>query len=150
MKRLKRKPRGKLQENKLHIDGQEMGETHITVQIRNPAQPERTWEGLFLVDTGAIDTVVPRPILESIGLQAEGQRVYTLADGSEVTMDIAVSRLEFMGEITGGAIMIADAGAEPLLGIIAMQGAGIVVDTRNETVSKLPSIGLRKLDLSSP
>ena len=32
-----------------------MGETHVPVLIRNPAEPQRTWEGLFLVDTGASD-----------------------------------------------------------------------------------------------
>ena len=45
-----------------------MGATHVTMAIRNPADPERVWEGLFLVDTGAIDCLVPRPYLESIGL----------------------------------------------------------------------------------
>ena len=45
-----------------------MGATHVTVTIRNPAEPERVWEGLFLVDTGATDSLVPRPHLEAIGL----------------------------------------------------------------------------------
>ena len=48
---------------------------HVTVVIRNPAKPERIWEGLFLVDTGAIDCLVPRPYLEAIGLEPKGQRV---------------------------------------------------------------------------
>ena len=37
-----------------------MGATHVTVAIRNPAEPDRVWEGLFLVDTGATDCLVPR------------------------------------------------------------------------------------------
>ena len=49
-----------------------MGVTHVTVVIRNPADPEKTWEGLFLVDTGAIDCLVPRPHLEAIGLKPKG------------------------------------------------------------------------------
>ena len=28
-----------------------MGVTHVTVVIRNPADPEKTWEGLFLVES---------------------------------------------------------------------------------------------------
>ena len=36
-----------------------MGATHVTVTIRNPAAPDRTWEGLFLVDIGA--NRLPRP-----------------------------------------------------------------------------------------
>ena len=37
-----------------------MGITQVTVVIRNPAEPDRTWAGLFLVDTGAIDSLVPQ------------------------------------------------------------------------------------------
>ena len=60
----------------------EMGAMHVTVTIRNPAEPDRTWEGLFLIDMGVTDSLVPRPHLESIGLIPKGQRVYELADGS--------------------------------------------------------------------
>ena len=54
-----------------------MGATHVTVTIRNPAEPDTTWEGLFLVDTGAVDCFVPKPHLEAIGLKPEGQRTPT-------------------------------------------------------------------------
>lgn len=44
-----------------------MGATYLTVRITNPAEPDRFWEDLFLVDTGATDSLVPRPQLEAIG-----------------------------------------------------------------------------------
>ena len=59
-----------------------MGATHVTVTVRNPADPGRFWDGLFLVDTGAADSMVPRNQLESIGLVPKGQRVYEMADGN--------------------------------------------------------------------
>ena len=73
-----------------------MGATHVTVTIRNPAEPERAWEGLFLVDTGATDCLVPRQHLEAIGLKPRGGRTYELADGSELRLDVAVAEVEFM------------------------------------------------------
>lgn len=78
-----------------------MGVTHVDVTIRNPAEPERSWKGPFLMDTGAIDSLVPRPHLEAIGIEPEGQRVYELADGSAIEMDVAVARIEFMGGFAG-------------------------------------------------
>ena len=42
-----------------------MGETRVNALIGNPAAPDRTWEGAFLVDTEAVDCLVPRPYLES-------------------------------------------------------------------------------------
>ncbi len=113
-----------------------MGETHVPVLIRNPAEPERTWEGLFLVDTGASDCFVPRPYLEGIGLAPKGERVYELADGSEVTVDTTTGDLEFMGEIIGGLIAFGAAGTEPLLGVIALQAAGVEVDLWTESLRK--------------
>ncbi|MCY3789895.1 MAG: hypothetical protein OXH63_14025 [Gemmatimonadetes bacterium] len=49
-----------------------MGAMHVTVTIRIPAAPHRSWEGLFLVDAGATDCLVPRPHLEAIGLMPKG------------------------------------------------------------------------------
>lgn len=90
-----------------------MGATYVTAAVRNPAQPHRTWQGLFLVDTGATDSLIPRTCLEAIGLQPKGQRVYGLADGSEITMDISTADIEFMGEIVGATIVIGDQDAAP-------------------------------------
>ncbi len=120
-----------------------MGATHVTVTIRNPADPERTWDGLFLVDTGATDSLVPRPHLEAIGLEPKGRRVYELADGSEIVMDITVGEIEFMGEIVGGTILFGDAGAEPLLGVTALESVGIEVDPNSQRLKRLPAVRLK-------
>ncbi len=79
-----------------------MGATHVTVRITNPADEDRFWEGLFLVDTGATDSLVPRPHLEAIGLEPRGRSVYELADGSDLSVDVTVAEIEFMGEVVGG------------------------------------------------
>ena len=120
-----------------------MGATHVTVTIRNPAEPDRSWEGLFLVDTGATDSLVPRPHLEAIGLKPKGQRVYELADGREITMDITVGQIEFMGEFVGGTILFGDVDAEPLLGVTALESVGIEVDPTNQRLKRLPAVRLK-------
>ena len=121
-----------------------MGLIETTAIIRNPADYEKSWEGTFLVDTGAIDCVVPRSVLEGVGLRPKGERVYTLADGSEVRMDVTTCDVEILGETAGATIVFADDdGAIPLLGVTAMESAGIEVDSRNERLRRLPSISLR-------
>ena len=122
-----------------------MGATHVTVTIRNPAAPERTWEGLFLVDTGAMDSLVPRPHLEGIGLAPRGKRLYELADGSQLRRDVAVAEIEFMGEIVGGTIIYGEAGVEPLLGVTALESVGIEVDPVSQRLKRLPAVRLKRL-----
>ena len=122
-----------------------MGATHVTVTIRNPAEPERTWEGLFLVDTGATDCLVPRPHLEAIGLAPRGKRIYELADGSELRRDVTVAEIEFMGEIVGGTVIYGEAGIEPLLGVTALESVGIEVDPVSQRLRRLPAVRLKRL-----
>ena len=120
-----------------------MGTTQVTVAIRNPAEPDRVWEGLFIVDTGAVDSLVPRQHLESIGLAPKSQRIYGLADGSEIRLDVTTGDIEFMGEIVGGTIVFGEEDAEPLLGVTALESVGIEVDPHNQTLRRLPSTRLR-------
>ncbi|MCY3785488.1 MAG: clan AA aspartic protease [bacterium] len=113
-----------------------MGETHVDVTVRNLAQPHRCWEGSFLVDTGATDTQVPRRHLEAIGLEPVGSGVYVLADGSEADLDVTNAGIEFMGEILSGRIIYAESDAEPLLGLTALESAGLEVDPRNQALKR--------------
>ena len=122
-----------------------MGITHVNVTIRNPADPSRSWEGPFLVDTGAIDSLVPRSHLEAIGLAPRAQRVYETADGREVTMDVTTAEIELMGELTAGLVIFGDADAEPLLGVTALESAGIEIDPQNQRLKKLPTVRLKGL-----
>ena len=120
-----------------------MGMTHVTVTVRNPANPRKTWDGLFLVDTGAIDSMVPGKFLRKIGLAPKGQRTYELADGSELKMGITVGELEFMGEIVGSTIIFGPDDAEPILGVTALESVGIEVDPRNQRLKRLPAVRLK-------
>jgi clan AA aspartic protease len=121
----------------------DMGTTHVTVMVRNPAEPERTWEGLFLVDTGAIDCLVPGKHLREIGLFPKAQRTYELADGSETKMDITTGEIEFMGEIVGATIIIGPDDVEPILGVTALESVGIEVDPRTRRLKRLPAVRLK-------
>ena len=122
-----------------------MGATHVTVRITNPSDPGKFWESLFLVDTGATDSLVPRRHLEAIGLQPRGQRAYELADGSELVLDVTVAEIEFMGEIVGGTVIMGADDAEPLLGVTALESVGIEVDPLNQRLKRLPAVRLKGL-----
>lgn len=120
-----------------------MGATYVDVTIRNPADPQRSWTGKFLVDTGAFDSLVPRAHLEAIGLQPRGRREYVLADGRAIALDITIAEIEFEGEIVGGTVIYGDDDAEPLLGATALESGGFEVDPRSETLKRLPAVLLK-------
>ena len=123
-----------------------MGLIRVNAIVRNPANLDRAWNGQFLVDTGATDCVVPRQHLEAIGLTPMDNRVYGLADGREISMDITFGVIEFMdGRTAKDIVMVDDESAEPLLGVTVLESLGIEIDARNEQLTKLPSTRMRAL-----
>jgi clan AA aspartic protease len=120
-----------------------VGITQVTVAVRNPARPTRLWEALFLVDTGAIDCLVPAKQLRALGLKPRGKRTYQLADGSEVTLRITVAEIEFMGETVGATVIYGPDDAEPILGVTALESVGIEVDPRSQRLKRFPTVRLK-------
>jgi clan AA aspartic protease len=115
------------------------------VTSRNPAAPERAWEGLFLGDTGAIDSLVPRQHLEAISRKPKAQRSSKPADGTEVKVDITTADIEFMGELVGGTLIFGDPDTELLLGVTALESVGIEVDPQNQRLKRTPVLRLKRL-----
>jgi len=105
--------------------------------------PNASYEEVFLVDTGATDSMVPASGLDSIGVQREGKMSYELADGTVKEYSYGLVRIEFMGEVTAGRVIFGDPECEPLLGVTALESVGIMVDPANKTLRRLPAIPLK-------
>jgi len=119
-----------------------VGATHVTVRITNPAEPDRFWEGLSLVGMRR-DSPILRPHLEAIGLAPKGSRTYQLADCSDLVLDITTAEIEFMGEVVGGTIIMGAEDPEPLLGMTALESAGIEVDHLGQRWKRLHAVHLK-------
>ena len=122
-----------------------MGATHVTVAVANPANPDNRWEGLFLVDTGAIDCYIPGKHLRELGIKPIGQRTCELVDGTELALDIGVAQIEFMGEFVGATVIFGNDDAEPLLGVTALESVGIEVDPQNQRLKRRPAVRLKRM-----
>lgn len=120
-----------------------MGVTQVTVAVRNPARPDAAWEGLFLVDTGAVDCLVPARHLRDLGIEPRGKRLYELADGTEVTLEVGGAEIEFMGDRVWPTVIFGADDAEPILGVTALESVGIEVDPRSQRLKRLPSVRLK-------
>lgn len=120
-----------------------MGLTRVTTKIAGFTKPRRAYEALFLVDTGATDSMAPAEELRKAGVPVEGKMSYELADGTVKEYPYGLARIEFMGETTAGRIIFGDPGCEPLLGVTALESVGIMVDPANKTLRRLPAIPLK-------
>ena len=96
-----------------------------------------------------MDSRVPRSCIEAIGIEPEGQRVHETADGRAIRMDFARAYIEFMGDSTAGRIVIGEDGVAPLLGVTALESAGIEVGPVNRRLKRLPALRLKRLARAS-
>ena len=120
-----------------------MGLTRVTTKLTNITDPQKSYEALFLVDTGATDCMAPRDEMEKLGIQQKGKMSYELADGTVKEYPFGLAQIEFMGETTAGRIIFGEPGSEPLLGVTALESVGIMVDPANKTLKRLPAIPLK-------
>lgn len=120
-----------------------MGIIQVTATVRNTAQPDRSWDGLFLVDTRSTDCVVPANAMRSIGLEPMGSRTYELADGRKSTVGIVVAQIEFMGEFVGATVGFGPDDVEPILGLTALESVGIEVDPFSQRLKRRHAVRMK-------
>ena len=120
-----------------------MGLMYVTARVTASGDSAQAYEALFLVDTGATDSMAPASALAAAGIKPVGTRRYQLADGSVVEYPFGLAHIEFMGEPTAGRIIFGPEGNEPILGVTQLESAGITIDPVNQTLKRLPAISLR-------
>ena len=113
-----------------------MGLTHVVVRLFN-APSRDTYDADFLVDTGAMDTMAPASELKRIGIKPTGKEVYELANGELVEWEHGSAEIEFMGVVVPIRIIFGPDNSKPLLGVVALEMAGFIVDPKNQTLRKL-------------
>jgi clan AA aspartic protease len=113
-----------------------MGLTRVAVKLLN-SDAHETYNANFLVDTGCMDTMAPASALKKVGIQPIGSDVYELASGEVVEYEYGIAKLTFMNEVIATRIIFGPDDSEPLLGVIALESAGFLVDPKNQRLRKL-------------
>jgi len=114
-----------------------MGVIHVTVRVSDLAREGVPFEDDFLVDTGAIDCMAP--------IRPEEKATYELASGEEVEYEIGFARIAFQGAETVAPIILGPPDAQAILGVVALESAGFVVDPISQTLKKIPAKPLKPL-----
>jgi clan AA aspartic protease len=121
----------------------QMGTTHVTATVRNLSGEGEGYSARFLVDTGAIDCLAPADALQKAGIRKEGRARYELATGEAIEMDYGFARVSFMGEETVSQVIFGPPGAEPILGVVALENTGLTVDPKSRTLRRVDAKPLK-------
>jgi len=106
-----------------------MGITFTRAKISSPRRPRgRTVELEFLIDTGAIYSVVPGSITRKLALGKLDREEFTLADGTRRAYDIGEAFFELGDRRGTSKVVFGPSNVTPLLGALTLESLGLMVN----------------------
>ncbi len=122
-----------------------MGLTILNVEVGNPSNPSSTRKLDFLIDSGAIYSVVPSSILEEFGLRPLSEQEFRLADGSKIRRRKGWALFKYGDRIGVADVIFGDEGDVTLLGALTLEALGLALDPIRRELRELPMILLQEV-----
>ena len=116
-----------------------MAITFLKVKVINPERPRRKRECEFLVDSGAVCSVVPKKILKSLGIQPTSSQEFILANGETIKRPVGNAYFEYQGKIRAAPVIFGDEGIF-LLGATTIEALGMILDPIRRELKPLPMV----------
>jgi predicted aspartyl protease len=123
-----------------------MGLTVLKLQVGNPARPDVTRELEFLIDSGAIYSVVPTAILAELGIIPLTEQEFRLANGETIVRKKGIALFKYSDKVGGADVIFGEPEDSTLLGAFTLEALGLALDPLKRELKPLPMIlaGYRK------
>jgi predicted aspartyl protease len=118
------------------IDSGGMGLTYVRIRVSRNAGgkslPVRT-----LVDTGATSTMLPRPLLESVGAKPSRTIRIRLGDGRLATRGLGLAFVRYGKHATPTWVLFGEPGDATVLGALTLEELWLQVDPRSRRLREV-------------
>ncbi len=105
-----------------------MGLTTQSLMVKPNRSSRRKVAVNFLVDSGAVYSLVPGKVLRQLGLKPYRKLEFSLADGTTIVRMVGDAYFEFQGQQGPAPVIFGEEGDEPLLGATTLESLGLVLD----------------------
>lgn len=105
-----------------------MGLTYVHARLRKAEGRGPTRDVRFLVDSGAIYSVLPEDVWRALKLKSERQVEFTLADGTAIARGVSECRFEIRGESATSPVVLGEADDGALLGAVTLETLGMMLN----------------------
>lgn len=117
-----------------------MGLTVLEIEVGNPANPEVTESIEFLIDSGAVYSVVPKKTLQKLGIKPLTEQEFRLADGSKITRKKGIALFKYEDKVGGADVIFGEKEDSRLLGAFTLEALGLALDPLRRELKPLPMI----------
>ena len=105
-----------------------MGLTCVHARLRRPGGRGPTRNVRFLVDSGAIYSVLPQKTWRELRLSPERQVEFTLADGTPMERGVSECRIEIRGAAATSPVVLGEEHDGALLGAVTLETLGFMLN----------------------
>ncbi len=105
-----------------------MGMTQVDVIVKKTHDSRAFRKVKFLVDSGAVYSLVDHKILRALGSKPYRRKVFYLADGTEVEREIGDAYFEYRGVGGAAPVIFGKKGDSNLLGATTLEALELVLD----------------------
>ncbi len=105
-----------------------MGATTKHFIVKESRKSGKKIEIQFLIDSGAVYSLVPKEQLKILGIKSYKTVDFSLADGSKITRQVGDAYFEYKGEGGAAPVIFGEKGDEPLLGVTTLESLGLVLN----------------------
>lgn len=117
-----------------------MGLTFLELEVANPSKPKKTEKLKFLIDSGAIYSVVPAKVLRKLKIKPIGRETYQLANGEKIIRKKGVALFRYHEKVGGADVIFGEEGDSTLLGATTLEALGLLLDPIKRELRELPMI----------
>ena len=115
-----------------------MGITAVTLEVGNPAAPAVTETLDFIVDSGAVYSVVPAPVLERLGIGALTEQTFRLANGCRVVRKKGGALYRYGQRVGVADVIFGEPEDSVLLGALTLESLGLALDPLRRELYPIP------------
>jgi len=105
-----------------------VGMTYIAGKVRRAAGGGRPVAVRFLVDSGAIYSVLPERVWKRLGLEPARRARFELADGTAITRGVSRCMFEIAGMRETSPVVLGGPRDAPLLGMVTLETLGLMLN----------------------
>ena len=117
-----------------------MGLTVLEIEVANPAKPDVIETVEFLIDSGAIYSVVPRAILDKLDIKPVAEQSFRLANGDKIVRQKGIAMFRYGDRVGGADVIFGQEGDHSLLGAFTLEALGLSLDPLRRELKPLPMI----------
>ena len=117
-----------------------MGLTVLEIEVGNPADPDTTASVEFLVDSGAVYSVVPKRTLDKLGIKPIADEEFRLANGDLIKRKKGIALFRYGDRVGGADVIFGQRGDHNLLGALTLESLGLSLDPLKRELKPIPML----------